>query len=317
MTIKGLGKVLVTGGAGFIGSHLSRRLITCGYQVTIVDNLSTGLRENVPPEAVFLELDLSQPNSIHKLPAGPYQAVCHLAGQSSGEHSFHDSLCDLDANARSTLLLSRWALEKNVPVFLHASSMGVYGQVDQAPVPETRIPRPISYYGASKYSAEQILHVAACEGLRTVSFRMFSVYGPGQNLVNMKQGMVSIYLAFLLKNEPLIVKGPLSRIRDFVYIDDVVRAWELALNGTTSGVFNVGSGNAMSVGALIDKLLFNCGLDRNYPVREVEGTPGDQNGLYADITQIRNVLGWEPRTPLREGLAKTVAWAGEMKRRCL
>lgn len=306
--------VLVTGGAGFIGSHLSRRLISEGYQVTVVDNLSTGFWENIPSEAEFVQLDLTKLDSVEELPAGPYGAVCHLAGQSSGEKSFEDPLYDFDANARSTLFLARWAINRGVPVFLHASSMGVYGQVSTHPVPESAVLQPISYYGASKYSAEQVLQVASRQRLRTVSFRMFSVYGPGQDLANMKQGMVSIYLAYLLKREPLIVKGPLNRVRDFVYIDDVVAAWHLALEKPVSGIFNLGTGAGTQVRTLISELLTVCGLDESYSVREVEGTPGDLFALSADITASRKVLGWEPKVSLREGLVKMIDWSRSQQR---
>jgi UDP-glucose 4-epimerase len=254
-------------------------------------------------------LDLTGLDFVRELPAGPYKAVCHLAGQSSGEKSFEDPLYDLDANARSTLLLARWALENAVPTFVHASSMGVYGQVGDHPVKELAAVQPISYYGSSKYSAERILQVAARQGLRTVSFRMFNVYGPGQNLADNKQGMVSIYLAQLLRGESLVVKGSLDRIRDFVYVDDVVTAWEMAVEKPASGVFNVGSGLGIEVRTLIAELLAACKLKENYPVHEQEGTPGDVFAVSADISAIKGVLGWEPKVSLREGLTRMVEWA--------
>lgn len=302
------GHILVTGGAGFIGSHLCRRLTSLGYEITVIDNLSNGFRENVPPEARFLKLDLTRPEFVQELPAGRYAAVCHLAGQSSGERSFEDPLYDLDANARATLLLSRWALENDVPTFLFASSMSVYGQVNSHPVPESALPRPISYYAASKYSAEQILQVADGNGIRTVALRMFNVYGPGQNLANMQQGMVSIYVAHLLRGEPLIVKGSLDRVRDFVYVDDVIDAWILALEKPVRGILNLGTGVGTTVRSLIAELLAACGLNEDYPVRQAEGTPGDVFAVSADITLIRKVLGWEPKVSLREGLARMVRW---------
>ncbi len=303
------GRILVTGGAGFIGSHLARRLILKGYSVTIVDNLSTGSKENVPPEAEFLKVDLRRPDSTHELPRGPYKAVCHLAGQSSGEKSFEDPLDDFDANARSTLSLALWSIEQGIPTFLHASSMAVYGLVGDQPVSEVTHPRPISYYGASKHSAEQILRVVTAQRLRTCSLRMFSVYGPGQNLEDQKQGMVSIYLAYLLKQEPLIVKGSLDRIRDFVYVEDVVTAWEMALEGPAKGVLNVAGGCRTSVRALIAELLMAMGLHEDYPIRQIEATPGDQEVIFADIRAIRKGLGWEPRVPLRDGICRMVNWA--------
>jgi len=301
--------ILVTGGAGFIGSHLSRRLIAKGHQVTVVDNLSTGVRENVPAEADFIELDLTKPDSIQELPDQPFQVICHLAGQSSGEKSFDDPLYDFEANARSTLQLATWALKRAIPAFLYASSMGVYGQVSSQPVSESLAPQPISYYGASKRGAELLLEVAAQQGLRVVSFRMFNVYGPGQNLSNMKQGMVSIYLAYLLRGQPLIIKGSLERIRDLVYIDDVTAAWELALEKQVQGVFNLGSGTGTSVRALVAALLSACGLDPNYPIEQMESTLGDQFAMTADIKALHSALDWEPKISLSAGLERMVAWA--------
>jgi len=301
--------VLVTGGAGFIGSHLARSLLADSYDVDIVDNLSTGKIENVPDAAGFQELDLRFPEAVASLPGKKYRAIVHMAGQSSGEKSFDDPLYDLDANARSTLLLTQWALEHGAPAFLFAGSMGVYGQVETHPVKESVTPQPISYYGASKFAAEQVLRVAAREGLRTVSFRMFSVYGPGQNLDDMKQGIVSIFLAQMLREKSLLVKGSLERVRDFVYIDDVVRAWKMALEKPVEGVFNLGGGRGVRLSELIAELLAACGLDKDFPVVQAEGTPGDQFAMSADITAIRDRLGWEPKVSLREGISRILAWA--------
>jgi len=302
-------QILVTGGAGFIGSHLSRRLISKGHEVTVVDNLSTGSRDNIPAEADFVELDLTKPDLIADLPDKSFQAICHLAGQSSGEKSFEDPLYDLEANAQSTLQLATWALTKGIPTFLYASSMGVYGQISQQPVSESTAPQPISYYGASKRSAELVLEVAAQQKLRVVSFRMFNVYGPGQNLSNMKQGMVSIYLAYLLRQQPLIIKGSLERIRDLVYIDDVVDAWELALDREVQGIFNLGSGVGTSVRTLISELLSACGLPPDYPIEQGGNTLGDQFAMTADIDLLSRALDWQPKISLTQGLDKMVAWA--------
>ncbi|NJL53854.1 NAD-dependent epimerase/dehydratase family protein [bacterium] len=301
--------VLVTGAAGFIGSHLCKQLLNSYYSVVAVDNFSTGSRANVPAGAEVVELDLTQPNFTQHLPDYHYRAICHLAGQSSGEKSFENPVYDFDANARSTLLLSEWAIAQSIPTFLYASSMGVYGRVAHYPVSEETAPAPISYYGNSKLSAERILAIANQRGLRTVSFRMFNVYGPGQNLANLKQGMVSIYLAYLLKKEPLLVKGSLERVRDFVYIDDVIRAWQIALEQPVSGIFNLGSGQAVSVRTLIDALLHACGLASDYPICEAAGTPGDQGAIAANITAIQRTLGWQPQVSLEDGLAKMYAWA--------
>jgi UDP-glucose 4-epimerase len=301
--------VLVTGGAGFIGSHIARSLIADGYEVDIVDNVSTGALENIPAEAEFFKLDLRFAESPESLPKKQYAAILHLAGQSSGEKSFEDPVYDFDANARSTALLSNWALANGIPAFIYASSMGVYGQPASHPVSENVRPEPISFYGASKYSAEQVLRVASLQGLRTVSFRMFSVYGPGQNLDDMKQGIVSIFLAQLFRERSIMIKGSLSRVRDFIHIDDVARAWKLALQSPVSGIFNLAGGKGVTLKDMIAKLIQACGLDSTTPIRQVEGTPGDQFAVSADISALRQVLDWCPRISLDEGIESMVAWA--------
>ena len=302
-------RVLLTGGAGFIGSHLARSLLDDGIAVEVVDDLSTGARENVPDGAGFTEADLGAPDATDALPGGAFDAVLHLAGQSSGEKSFDDPVRDFDANARSTAALAAWAADRGVPAFLHASSMGVYGQAEP-PVREDAPLAPVSWYGGSKAAAEHALRAAAAQGLRVCSFRMFSVYGPGQNLGDLRQGMASIYLSYLLRGEPVLVRGPLDRVRDLVYVDDVVAAWRLALgHREASGPFNLGTGNGTTVRELLDVLIAECGLDPDHPVEAGEPTPGDQRALWADVGRAREVLGWEARTGLRDGVRALVAWA--------
>lgn len=302
-------RVLLTGGAGFIGSHLAAALLADGWAVDVVDDLSTGTRSAIPVGAQLLELDLGRPESIAALPDHEYAAILHLAGQSSGEKSFDDPLRDLDANARSTLLLADWGLRRGIPAFVHASSMGVYGQPHELSVGEATQAQPISWYGASKLAAERTLAVASDQGMRTVSLRMFSIYGPGQDLTEMRQGMVSIFLAMLLRGEAVEVHGALDRVRDFVYIDDCVTAWRHALERDVSGPFNIGTGKGTSVGDLVAQLIEAAGLPEDHPVASIGTTPGDQTAVIADTRRAAQELGWEARTALRDGLAAMVRWA--------
>ncbi len=207
------------------------------------------------------------------------------------------------------MLLAEWALRRGIPAFVHASSMGVYGQPDTLPVSETIEPRPISWYGASKLAAERALVVAGEQGLRTVSLRMFSIYGPGQDLTEMRQGMASIFLAMLLRGEPVEVHGSLDRVRDFVFIDDCVSAWRLALEGDVRGAFNIGTGVGTSVGDLVTQLVAATGLPADHPVTSIGTTPGDQTTMIADPARAVLELGWEARTALPDGLAAMVRWA--------
>jgi UDP-glucose 4-epimerase len=301
-------RALVTGGAGFIGGHLAHALLADGWQVDVVDDLSTGSTDNVPAAAQLIEADLGARGATARLPPVRYTAICHLAGQSSGEKSFDDPALDLDANARSTVALAEWARERGIPLLVHASSMGVYGDVTERPVPETAPPRPVSFYGASKLAAEHALAIAP--GVRGISLRMFSIYGPGQDLAEMRQGMVSIFLAMALAGRPIEVRGPLDRLRDFVFVDDCVEAWLRALASREAhGPFNVGTGIGTSIRALLAQMLELLGVP-DHPVRELAmRTPGDQFALSAATARARETLGWSARTELRAGLEAMLSWA--------
>jgi UDP-glucose 4-epimerase len=307
-------RVLVTGGAGFVGSHLARALLAEGHAVDVADDLSTGAAADVPAGAELIEVDLGARGAVPRALEGrTYAAICHLAGQSSGEKSFDDPEHDLDANARSTVALASWALDHDVPALLHASSMGVYGQPERSPVAEDAPTLPLSWYGASKLAAERALAVAGAGGLRTLSLRMFSIYGPGQNLEEMRQGVVSIFLSMALRGEPIDVHGSLDRVRDFVYVDDCVEAWVRALAAEASGALNLGTGVGTSFRDMIAEMLDQMGRP-DHPVAERDApTPGDQRALWGDTSRLRRELGWVPATPLRDGLAAMLGWAADAR----
>jgi UDP-glucose 4-epimerase len=308
------GRILVTGGAGFIGSHLARALLAEGHAVDVADDLSTGLATDVPQDADLIEVDLGARGAVGPALEGrSYTAICHLAGQSSGEKSFDDPGHDLDANARSTVALAAWAAEHDVPVFLHASSMGVYGQPERSPVAEDAPTVPLSWYGASKLAAERALTVAGAGGMRTASMRMFSIYGPGQNLSEMRQGVVSIFMSMALRGDPIDVHGTLDRVRDFVYVDDCVEAWLRTLGGHVSGPLNVGTGVGTSFRDMVTEMLARMGRP-GHPVHERgTPTPGDQQALYADTARLREQLGWAPQTALGDGLKAMLGWAADAR----
>ena len=301
-------RALVTGGAGFIGSHLAHAMLDEGWRVDVVDDLSSGNAANVPAAAELIELDLGAPGATVRLPTGGYDAICHLAGQSSGEKSFDDPERDFDANARSSVAIAAWARAQRVPMIVHASSMGVYGDVATHPVDESAALRPVSFYGASKLAAEHALQAAP--DVRAISLRMFSVYGPGQDLSEMRQGMASIFLAMALRGEPIEVRGPLDRVRDFVYVEACVEAWLRAhASPDATGPFNVGTGVGTSIRALLAEMLELLGAT-DHPVKELDvRTPGDQFAVSASTARARDVLGWSARTELREGLGAMVDWA--------
>jgi UDP-glucose 4-epimerase len=302
-------RYIVTGGAGFIGSAIARRLVARGDGVIIVDDLSTGLRDNVPDGAQFVHADLARDDAFAQVNPEGVQAILHLGGQPSAEVSHADPIGSFDANERGTFLLLRWAEAQRIRRVLFASSMAVYGSSPD-PVAEDVPPAPASYYGCTKLAAEMALAFFHRRGGEPTILRMFNVYGPGQNLANLRQGMVSIYLAYLLRGEPILVKGSPDRFRDLVYIDDVAAAWIRALDdpGTIGRTYNVGTGTPTTVRALVETLRAAAG-DPRYPVVFADATAGDVHGSVADINRIASELAWRPQVSLADGVARMLAWA--------
>jgi UDP-glucose 4-epimerase len=298
--------VLISGVAGFIGAHVARRFRDEGYFVIGVDDLSGADIGNVPPGVEFVQIDLSAADALDRLPRGCGR-ILHLAGQSSGEISFDDPVSDLEKNTVSTLNLIRYGLENRAERMVYASSMSVYGTVEDGPVNESWPCAPLSCYGVGKLAAEGYLRVYA-RRLPAVALRMFNVYGPGQNMQNLRQGMVSIYLAQALASSSIEVKGSVERFRDFIYIDDVVEAWWRAATypSVAGQTLNVGTGIRTTVSTLLQRI---CDLvpGATYFVRGT--TPGDQSGIYADTRRLSELLGLKRFTPLDEGLSKFVEWA--------
>jgi UDP-glucose 4-epimerase len=305
--------VLVTGGAGFIGAALTRRLLEMGLTVDIIDDLSTGFKSNIPQGARFIKGNLCNPSSLDSLDFAQYSTVFHLAAQSSGERSFENPSVDIGSNFSSTAWLLEKSLRVGVQHFLFASSMGVYGKTLNQPVNEETPCMPISFYGANKLASEHYCRIYGSLGLNITAFRMFNVYGPGQNMDNMKQGMLSIYLSFLLKNEIVHVKGSLDRYRDFIYIDDVTSAWLAAYQNPNAygKTYNLGSGNKTTISQLLEMLIQACkGRKAEKSDYEfLQGTPGDQHGMVADINRICAEIQWKPQVLLEKGITKMVEWA--------
>jgi len=299
-------KILITGVAGFIGSHVARRFQREGYSVVGVDDLSNGKRTNVPNGIEFIAGDLARADTIARLPTD-CRRILHLAGQSSGEISFDDPVADLEKNTVSTLNLIRFGIQYRAERLAYASSMSAYGSVPDAPIAESHACAPLSCYGVGKLASENYLRVYASK-LPFVSMRMFNVYGPGQDMSNLRQGMVSIYLAQALANGRIEVKGSLERFRDFVYIDDVVEAWYRAATSAAAlgKALNIATGRKTTVGELLARI---CALVPGASHFTQGVTPGDQSGIYADVTSLGKTLGIERFTSLDEGLPKFVDWA--------
>ncbi len=309
--------ILVTGGAGFIGSHMADRLLADGYQVAILDNESTGLRRNVPKGAEYYLGDVSQPEDVERAFNNGIDAVFHIAGQASNIHSFDEPEEDLSTNTIGTLNILRACLKHKVSRILYASSMTVYGHPDMLPVSIAQAPRPISYYGITKYAAERYVLATAARpdldfALNATAFRMFNVYGERQRLDNPYQGALGFFLGNALGGDPIVIHSDGEQTRDFIYIDDIVDAWVSALDNPASfgKVFNLGCGQGISINNLVDEVLAAVGHSRSdYAVTYAPCRPGDQRHMSADISQTSFALNWKPQISIQEGLARTLRWA--------
>jgi UDP-glucose 4-epimerase len=293
-------KLLITGVAGFIGSKIAHEAIKRGYKVYGVDDLSQGDENNIPQNVNFIRFNLSEKKRFIQLPKD-INIIFHLAGQSSGEVSFDDPVEDLNKNTISTLNLIEYGIENKIQKIVYASSMSVYGAVDTAlPVSENTESLPLSCYGVGKSASEKYLNIYK-DKLPFIIFRMFNVYGPGQNMNNLRQGMVSIFLQYALTQNNITVKGSLERYRDFIYIDDVVDIWMQSItnNLANNQIFNLGTGIKTKIK---DLLLIIKKLYPSVIWFEASGTMGDQFGLYANIDKLREFFSINEVTSLEDGL---------------
>jgi len=310
-----MSRVLVTGGAGFIGSHVADGLLAHGHAVTILDNLSTGSRDNVPGAAHFVEADVRDEAAVLAAAATGFDAVLHIAGQASISRSFDDPHSDLGVNVAGTLNVICACRETGIPRLMYASSMTAYGEPDVTPTPEHAACRPTSYYGVTKYAAERYAVIAGAlpgEALSVTALRMFNVYGERQSLDNPYQGVLAIFIGNLLRGEPITIHGDGLQTRDFVYVGDVVDAWLRVLDApqAVGAVFNVGSGRETSIVQLAEAVLESFGHTREtWTVHTTPAQRGDQRRSLADVDALHAATGWEPRVPLSEGMTRTVEWA--------
>ena len=305
-------KYLVTGAAGFIGAGIAKKLIEENNEVWTIDNLSTGFIENLPDKIKFIEGNCQDDKSIKKLMNTKFDAIIHFAGQSSGEISFDNPVNDLRTNCESTLKLIQYGLSNGCKRFIYASTMSVYGDVPDIPISEKNVCKPLSFYGIGKLASEHYLRIFRSKGLEPTTLRIFNVYGPGQNLSNLRQGMISIYLAQMLKNQKIIVKGSPNRFRDFIYIDDVVDLTIMIVNDNISigKIYNIGTGRKTIVQDALSKLIKL--YKKDIKVEFAEPTLGDQSGIIANIQLLENDFEFEDLTDLDSGLKKMFSWAKYM-----
>jgi UDP-glucose 4-epimerase len=306
-------KVLVTGGAGFIGSHLVDRLVQEGHEVVIVDNLSTGKRRHLNRAARFCKLDIQSWRLERVFRNERPNIVMHLAAQMDVRKSVEDPIFDAQVNVLGTLNVLQQAIKHGVRKVVFSSSGGaIYGEQEIYPVPESHVTRPLSPYGISKFCGEQYLsYYQRVSGLQIVSLRYANVYGPRQD-PDGEAGVVAIFIQKLLNNEQAIVNGNGRQTRDFIYVDDVVEANLAVMGQETQGTYNVGTGEETSINDLLRILIAHT----NSTCKEIHGPAktGEQVRSVIDSNKLRQELSWEPRTELSEGLKRTVDYFRERMR---
>ena len=305
-------KVLITGGAGFIGSHLTERLLAGGHAVRVLDNLSTGKRENLPTgNAVeFRQGDIRDRAEVNAA-ARDVDAIVHLAAVASVQASIDDPVSTHETNFDGTLYLLEAARRAGIRRFLYASSAAVYGDNTALPLAEDASLKPLSPYAADKLAGEHYLAFYFSKfGLQTTAFRFFNIYGPRQDPSSPYSGVISIFVERCLRGEPVTIFGDGAQTRDFVYVGDLSALLVEALpNSATSGqVINVGCGRQASLLellAVLEKLTGKPVARRHAPARI-----GDIVHSRADTTRLQHLLGRVPATDLGTGLRAILDYPG-------
>jgi len=303
-------RILITGGAGFIASHVAHAYLAAGHEVAVVDDLSTGFRENLDPRVRFWQVDVRSaelPRAVAELRP---EAINHHAAQMSVSTSVQDPRRDADINILGSLNLMEAAVRHGARRIIFASTGGaVYGDLVAAPTDETALPQPVSPYGVAKLAVERYLHAfQAMHGLRAVALRYSNVYGPRQS-AHGEAGVVAIFSRAILEGRELTVNGDGGQTRDYVYVGDVVRANMLATEmalGQEFPILNIGTGIETSVNDLVR--LFREIARRDITWRHGPPRPGEQRRSVLDCTLAKRVLGWEATTDLRTGLTRTFEW---------
>lgn len=313
-----MSKALVTGGAGFIGSHVADLFLSAGWDVTIVDDLSSGKRENLPAGAKFHEMGVNSPQLAQLIGKQSFDAVAHLAGQIDVRKSVAHPIADATTNILGTLNLME-ALRTSSPrarVVFTSTGGAIYGDLNTPPNFETYPKDPESPYAISKLTAEYYLaYYGRAHGLDCASVRFANVYGPRQD-PHGEAGVVAIFCGRILGKRGLTIFGDGRQTRDYVYVGDVARAVHLAATRplpekgrVDARGFNIGTGEATSVVELARLLQKAAGT--NVPIEFAPHRTGEQQDSSVNADKARDVLGWVPEATLEEGLAKTFAWFGQ------
>ncbi len=301
-------KILVTGGAGFIGSHVVDALIERGHEVAVVDDLSTGKREHVNPRARFYHLDIRDAKGLEEVFAAERpEIVNHQAARANVRESLEKPILYAEVNVIGSLNLLELSRKYGVEKFIYASTGGaVYGEPEYLPADEAHPINPLDPYGASKHFVEHYLYLYGVNyGLRYTILRYPNVYGPRQDPYG-EAGVVAIFTGQMLRGEQAVINGSGEQERDFVYVGDIVEANLLALDRGDGGIYNLGWGFGTSINEIFARLKEITGYEKE----AVHGPPkkGEVFKICLDATKARRELGWVPRISLDEGLRMTVEY---------
>ena len=297
-------KIVVTGGAGFIGSHVADRFIQEGHKVAVIDNLSTGTESNLNKKAKFFEVDIRSAVIDKIFERTKPEVLCHHAAQIDVRKSTDDPIFDADVNILGTLNLLNACVRHKVRKVIFASTGGaIYGEQNYFPADEKHPANPLSPYGVTKLTTEKYLHFyRQTYGIEYVSLRYANVYGPRQNPFG-EAGVVAIFAERLLSGKKAVINGDGKQTRDFVFVDDVVESNLLALEYRKSDIFNIGTGIETDVNTIFRLLKKMTGSSQ----KEIHAPPkpGEQQRSVLDYSKARSVLKWRPKYGLQEGMAMT------------
>lgn len=301
------GPVLVTGGAGFIGSQLAERLVKEGHHTVVVDNLSCGKRKYVPAKAKFVRMDIKDKRLTALFMRAKPEYVFHLAAQIDLRYSVREPIRDAETNIHGSLRVLEACVKSGVKKMIFSSSGGaVYHGINVRPTPENVPCMPLSPYGVAKLAFELYLH-SACHnhGLGYVALRYANVYGPRQDSKG-EAGVIGIFTQKMLAGDRPVIYGDGDQTRDFVYVDDVVEANIRAMRPDAHGVFNIGTASETSINRVAELVRKATGAGAQ--LTHGPANPGEERHSALDWTAAKNGLKWRPRVRVEEGIKRTVEW---------
>ena len=301
-----MSRILITGGAGFVGSNLINRLLLDGHSIVSVDDYSNGLIANQVNGVNYLNFDIASEDSWIQVDGKKFDAVFHLAAQASNAVSFKNPAEDLKINQEATLNVIAFCQRENVKRLIFTSSMSVYGNPTIFPTPTSELPNPQTYYAIHKAASEK--YISLSKNIDWTIFRLYTTYGSGQNLANLEQGLVKIFLGYLLRGEPIKVHGSLDRVRDIIHVSDVVEALATSLENKTSfqKIYNLGTGLTLTVGEIIEQIVRESRNAKTYPIIIESGDIGDPHKTQANIADVQQDLEWRPKIGPSEGISRTI-----------